>query len=76
MASSKVPTVDAGEVIVQGFRAGPVAGAEPYVFIGVLDPEGALAEGEIQLSVEDANILAEEIRKHAEFAANAASKGE
>lgn len=70
--TSFVKTTD-GEsaVVVQGFRRNDELGIEPYVFIG-FDGE-ILAEEDIEpiLTPENAHILSEEIRKHAEYAASA-----
>lgn len=59
--------MDETELIVQGFRGG--GGRKPYVFIGELlkSPEGDFIPNEISLTPENAHILSEEIRKHAEF---------
>lgn len=68
--ASKVPAVvdDASsELVVQGFRAG--GGRESYVFIGSLVGDELDDAREVALTPENAHILSEEIRKHAEFAA-------
>lgn len=55
--------------VVQGFPASAEDGIEPYVFIGVTD-DGSIFQ-EITLTPENAHILSEEIRKHAEYAVSA-----
>lgn len=69
--TSFVATTD-GEsaVVIQGFPRNDELGIEPYVFLGV-DGGGDLAEIEATLTPENAHILSEEIRKHAEYAASA-----
>ena len=42
----------------------------PSVFIGVADSEGQWSKFEGELSTENAHILSEELRKHAEYASN------
>lgn len=76
VASIVTATIDGlpnEEIIVQGFRAN---GDKPgYVFVGFPDGDMHLSDvEEIELSPENAHILSEEIRKHAEFAS--AEKGE
>ena len=72
MRSSKIETTNPDvEVFVQGFRRNEDTGFEPYVFVGTLEQ----AE-EITLTPENAQILGEELRKHAEYAVNAAEEGE
>lgn len=57
-----------GQVIVQGF-----SGEDAYVFIGNRNPaSGSLGATQFALTPENAHVLSEEIRKHAESAANAA----
>lgn len=70
--ASKVPAVideAESELIVQGFRSG--GGREPYVFIGSLLGDEFDDLREVTLTAENAHILSEEIRKHAEFASSA-----
>lgn len=68
MASS---TVDAevggigGRVTIQGFRQG--AGGNSEVFIGITENGDGLFKETLTLTPENAHILSEEIRKHAEF---------
>jgi hypothetical protein len=59
---------DGTTVVVQGFRGDDERGINPYVFLGVAG-EGDWVDIEINLTPENAHILSEEIRKHAEFAA-------
>lgn len=63
-------------LVIQGFRGSEGLSLDPYVFIGVLVDD--LGEGgetwvdtEIELTPENAHILSEEIRKHAEYASSA-----
>lgn len=51
-----------GELVIQGFR-----GDKPYVFIGSLMNDGLDPDREYKLTPENAHILSEEIRKHAEW---------
>lgn len=76
-SSHVVATVDGVEVtaIVQGFRPGPKH-TEPYVFLGVVDPEKDSLATEVTFSTEAAHILSEEIRRHAEFAQTVREEGE
>lgn len=71
MQLSRVPTTNEDvEVLVQGFKRNEDKGFEPYVFVGTMEESTDLS-----LTPENAHILGEEIRKHAEFAASA-RKGE
>lgn len=73
-SASFIPTTDGeSHVVVQGFRRNDERGVDPYVFIGV-DGEGDWLDIEINLTPENAHVLSEEIRKHAEFSLG--SKGE
>lgn len=67
---------DGVQVVVQGFRGSEGLSLDPYVFIGVLssdaDEDGdPWVDIEIELTPENAHILSEEIRKHAEYANSA-----
>lgn len=68
MKSSYVEVDGSTSVVVQGFRENDERGINPYVFLGVLG-EGDWSHIEVSLTPENAHILSEEIRKHAEFAA-------
>ena len=57
-------------VVVQGFRGNAKMEIAPSVFIGVADSEGQWSKFEGELSTENAHILSEELRKHAEYASN------
>ena len=76
MAKTSVVKTLGGEtaVVVQGFKRNDELGIEPYVFLGV-DGGGEWADIEANLSPEDAHILSEEIRKHAEFAQSVREEG-
>lgn len=76
MQLSKVETLEGESVLVQGFRGSEALGISPYVFIGVFDDkdDDAGYPPEFTLTPENAQILGEEIRKHAEFAS--AEQGE
>lgn len=66
--SAKVAAVVDGvntEVIVQGFRRG--GSSDAYVFIGALVDDALADARDITLTPENAHILGEEIRKHAEY---------
>lgn len=74
LSTSKVTAVIDGlngSIIVQGFR-----GDEPYVFVGGLTFDDLDEHREFHLTPEEAHILGEELRKHAEFATTAATAAE
>lgn len=75
MQSSKVDAIVddvATQLIVQGFRTSDTL--DGYVFIGSLVGDELDESREVILTPEDAHILSEEIRKHAEYSLG--SKGE
>lgn len=75
MQLSKVETLEGEDVLVQGFKGDVAQGIAPYVFVGVFDEkDDGDAPPEFTLTPENAHILSEEIRKHAEFAS--AEQGE
>lgn len=76
MQESKVPIRAQGlDIHVQGFRGNEEHDINPYVYVGVHDGEAWIKfEGDI--TPENAQILGEELRKHAEYATSVAEQGE
>lgn len=68
MQASKVPITGTDlDLVVQGFKGGE--GIQPYVFVQVLHDE-VWSQFDGELTPENAHILSEEIRKHAEWSAS------
>jgi len=75
MASSFVEADSGQRTVVQGFRPDAENGYPGVVYLATIDQSGTHV-GAVELTPENAHILSEEIRKHAEFAQTVREQGE
>lgn len=68
MKASTVQAQDGVIALIQGFRGSEGHGIQPYVYMDFRDEETGDDPTMVEFTPENAHILSEEIRKHAEFA--------